>query len=34
MIPDPAVNSLGLIPELEAVLDRPVLTANQACLSP
>lgn len=32
MIPDTAVNSLGRIPELEAVLGRPVLTANQACL--
>lgn len=32
MIPDTAVNSLRLVPELEAVLGRPVLTANQACL--
>ena len=32
MIPDTAVNSLWLIPGLEAVLGKPVLTVNQACL--
>ena len=32
MIPDTAVNSLWLIPGLEAVLCKPVLTVNQACL--
>lgn len=31
VIPDTAVNSLELIPELEIALDRPVLTVNQAC---
>lgn len=32
IIPDTAVNSLSLIPELEAALGKPVVTANQACL--
>ena len=32
LIPDTAVNSLELIPELETALGRPVLTVNQACV--
>jgi len=32
IIPDTAVNSLQIIPELEAALGKPVVTANQACL--
>lgn len=32
MVPDTAVNSLELIPELEVALGRPVLTVNQACV--
>jgi len=32
IIPDTAVNSLSLIPELETALGKPVVTANQACL--
>ena len=32
MISDTAVNSLRLIPELEAALGKPVVTVNQACL--
>lgn len=32
LVPDTAVDTLGLIEELEAVTGRPVVTANQACL--
>lgn len=32
LVPDTAVNSLELIPELEAALGRSVLTVNQACV--
>lgn len=32
LIPDTAVNSLQLIPELETALGKPVLTVNQACV--
>lgn len=32
LIPDTAINSLELIPELELAMGRPVLTVNQACV--
>ena len=32
LIPDTAVNSLDLMPELEEALRRPVLSVNQACI--
>ena len=32
LVPDTAVNSLELIPELEAALGKSVLTVNQACV--
>ncbi len=32
LVPDTAVNSLALIPELEAAAGRPVLSVNQACV--